>query len=316
MRFAGAIVVIVLLLSGLIAISPVQAQSFEWSVNIDPRDGGATIHLGDLVDITATGPDDAEIHIEIIEAGTSTVVKRFPASGTTTLVSGVIVFTWDIPSSDFGEVGALYYLTLKDSTGSVRAVMSFKTLEPSADGGDGQGNITIEEVLEEVQLLKLILNRLQRQFDGLKSDMGWTNRMAVASLALSIVAGVLVGVIAFSRRSPKLKAFLYGEKETREEKTQKELIKFLRFYLRRELPSPYGEVYVTPPQKGEAREVPEEVLPKKPGSKKWQKKYEITCVYCGDIFWAATPRAKFCPAPKNCRVKSYKAKTSTGGKNE
>ncbi len=135
-------------------------QAIEWSVNINPTDPTENlIFPGTTAVISATGPTDGEIYVEIIDANTTNTVIRFPESGSIPLIDGVAIITWDVPET---FPIALYHLSLTDdSIGSVRALRSFKVWEPDSTV-TGEDDPTIVEMLQDLIRLESWRNGFER----------------------------------------------------------------------------------------------------------------------------------------------------------
>lgn len=280
-----------------IFLSPVvKAQEFGWGVDIIPAAVDRTrIYQGDRVAITATGPKDALIYVEIVSAETQNVVKRFPTDGTVVLANGVYVFDWTIPQTY--SVG-LYYLVLKDDSLATKDAKSFRIDVPTDGNGTGT-NITVEEVWQQLQLLKTTLNRMERELEKSWAQQAALNNAILVLVSISIVFGVFAIISAFARRSPALKQFFWGEKESAEEKTQKEIIKLLRFFVRREIPTDFGDFYTSVGELASEKEDVKELTT-----------YDKTCEQCGKSFQARHPKAKF--DTDKCRMDAFKERQKKG----
>ncbi len=271
---------------------------FGWDINIDLRDANDNIiNQTDEVMITVTSPEESFIYVEIRNASSDVVAMRFPETGLEELPTGIGVWMWTVPDSF--SLG-LYYLMLKDDIDATRDVMSFKVHASSGEGEEDEGP-TVQELLNDITRTKLALDRLRRRYDAFVDQIeGQINFMWVTFAVIGAMS-IAALLSAFQGRSKALKNIFSGEKEERETETQKELLKLLKYFVRREIPTS-----ILPTEIGEPREIPKSVQESIPQGT-WQKKYEITCGWCGATFLAATPKAKFCP-DKSCRVHAWKAK--------
>ncbi len=310
------------LFMGLLAVPTVLA--LDWSINIDPTASGEfQIFAGSATVISATGPTDENVFVEIINANTSNTILRFPETGFTPLVDGVAIITWDIPLTF--PLG-VYYVSLTDSIGSVRGLISFSVQEPGTTppGGDPTHDTTINEILQDIIRLDSWRQGFERAY--LRTIQGINTQLQYlwVLMAITIVLGVFAVLGAFKDRIPALKALFKGDEEEKEDETHQELRKLIRFVVRREIPTEFGHMFDEEwweqivAKKGEDKvedaepvAVPEEKKVKvaETVAVKKQKVYKRKCGYrnCGRTFLAKHPAALYCP-DRNCRILEFKAK--------
>lgn len=296
MRLLHALAPMLVFSAVLLSLS-VNAE-FGWDINIDLRNANDNIiNQTDEVMITVTAPEESFVYVEIQNASSNVVAMRFPETGLEELPTGIGVWNWVVPDSF--PLG-LYYLMLKDDIDATRDVMSFKVHESSGDVQEDEGP-TVQELLDKITRTELAHDRLRRRYDAFVDDIGGQINFMWVTFAVIGAMSIAALLSAFQGRSKALKNIFSGEKEERETETQKELLKILKYFVRREIPTS-----ILPTEIGEPRKIPKSVQGSTP-QRTWQKKYEITCEWCGETFLAATPKAKFCP-DKSCRVHAWKAK--------
>lgn len=313
------------------------AQSLPWAVSINPKDiSDVDINAGETAVISITGPEGAEFYVEVISSNeTAESVFRFPETGLSGLPSGIALVVWDISPT---VVLGLYYLQLKDGGESVRSIVSFQIQEFAGDvipppptveeRLSDLENQVIRQKFENDRLLER-LDRILRQLDRDKALL-----MAISSLAIGMA---IVGFVsAFSGRFDTMRKIFWGEKEQGEDEATKKMEELLQFFVARELPAELGGVmlkrdvsveipiespvpvktrtpvsYEESPEEQDEPEIPEDFRPRRKGGM-----YTKVCQYCGDEFKTKTARAKYCPAPRNCRVLAFRQRKKEEGKSE
>ncbi len=299
-------------------------QALDWGVNINPTDPGEyRIFAGKNVVISVTGPDDANVFVEIIDANTTNTVIRFPDIGFTPLVDGVAIITWTIPAT---FPIALYYVSVTDDIDSVRDVRSFRVMDPTGilDPTDPEDDATLEEMLQDLIRLESWRNGFERSYRKTMDNLFSQLRVLWVLVLISLVMGVISLLGAFKERVPALRTLFKGDEEDKENETEDELRKLIRFVVRREIPTEFGHMFddewwndiVSKRKKAEttSKEVTVAEPAREPKSvpelpAKGQKMYTRKCGYrnCGRTFLAKHPAALYCP-DRNCRILEFKAK--------
>lgn len=316
----------------LVTLTP-GVYGLDWAVSINPSTPPA-INAGENVTISMTGPDDATIYVEIVNANTTELLFRFPSTDGEfiTLTGGLAVIIWSIPSN-LNYTGELLYAQLKDETTATRDIISFRIDAVEViDPDDPVDEVTLSELQLEIQRLNLWRTQFQKSFDRLLAQNNEQMAIMMTFLFIAVIASAVALASAFSDRYPKLKSFFGGEKE-REDKTEKELKQFIEFFVMKEIPVKFREAFeaIMEEEEKQVEEIPvaEEPEPelkaeklmdvgdKKPKKERRKKgMYIKTCEFCGEEFQSKVRLAKYCP-DKDCRLKAFRQrKRERDGENE
>lgn len=308
----------------LVMLTP-SVMALDWAVSINPATPPA-INAGENVTISMTGPDDARVYVEIVNANTTELLFRFPDTDGEfiTLTGGLAVIIWGIPSN-IAYTGELLYAQLKDQTTATRDIMSFRieAVEPVDPDDPVVDEVTLSELQLEIQRLNLWRTQFQKSFDRLLAQNQEQMTMMTTFLFIAVIASMVALASAFSDRYPKLKSFFGGEK-VREDKTESELKQFIKFFVMKEIPMEYRRAFeeIMLEEEEEGKKVEEipvadvegEPEPKKlmdvgdKTPKKQRRKkgfYTKVCEYCGDEYKTKVAKAKYC-TDKPCRLNAFR----------
>ncbi len=307
----------------LVMLTP-NVMALDWAVSINPSTPPA-INAGENVTISMTGPDDAVVYVEIVNANTTELLFRFPETDGEfiTLTGGLAVIIWGIPSN-VNYTGELLYAQLKDQTTATRDIMSFRIEDVEiVDPDDPVDDVTLSELQLEIQRLNLWRTQFQKSFDRLLAQNQEQMTLMTTFLFIAVIASMVALASAFSDRYPKLKSFFGGEK-VREDKTETELKQFIKFFIMKEIPMEYRRAFeeIILEEQEEEKQVEEIPVADEPKSKsvfdepksksKFEKKprrkggfYTKICEYCGDEFKTKVAKAKYC-TDKPCRLNAFR----------
>ncbi len=275
----------------LMVALPPTASALEWSIMIQPPEGGPIVP-GGTATVSVTGVRDAEIYLEVaLTDDPENPLVRIPETGTQTLQNGIWVFTWDVNAT---ILPGQYYLTVREG-GVLRTAIAFNL-------GEDSGDSEIQELKDSLARLETWIRLIDKGLERMEQNMADQLRMLWVTTLIALVLSCVAITGSFADRSPALRALFRGERETKEDKTYKELGKLLQYFVRREVPTEFGDVF--------RPELPKSEVPKPKAEE--QPMFKKNCEYCGDEFEAKSQLAKYCIG-KNCRVLAYKKRQREAG---